>query len=707
MNPPVSIALQSVTNHSSDDLSSVHQTPTMSRALNLALYTSSSSVPELPFEVSPDESCAWVTDFMSADVVFAMAQDLKEARENYPQSMLVCLRLEPHEPWPMDADEVITRGADYITRQDLWRRARHWRVRARLTHQLTASEQRVEALEVAGRALSELHDESDIFSRLVEVVAEQLRSDRVSILRVFAERGELQMIAARGIPPEVVARARPKIGEGIAGRCAEQAKPIFVSNHQRYRDQSGGQVSDQDALCGEGEQPMSLTVPILVKGEVVGVVNVTGRVNDLPYSVAEIAFLSALMSHAGYLMESARLIDRLQVLKAFSEKVINTLVDPLAVVDREGYLLKVNPQFTQVFGGHHHAHATLRDTIKDALSQDLDHELHTHLSRGEPLSFPNLRYGAYTFDGHLIPFDGDDLRMLIILHDVTERQTMGKQLLSAEKMASLGILAAGVAHEINNPLGFVKTNTKEAGRYFDDLFEIIDAWEAYRDQHNLGDQLSPLRVAREVGLEEVREDVPNLVRESLEGLERIQKITASLKSFAHPDTENTRQAQLSILVDNAMVITQSKWRHTLKIHHELPQHGPMSCIPSQLEQVFMNLIVNAAQAAKSQSTTSSMEISLEHIPSDDPRQVVIHFADQCGGIPEEVVERIFDPFFTTKDIGEGTGLGLHIAHNIIEGHGGRIKVISQPPVGTTFSITLPLGVKRGPLVIKQLSRFKA
>ena len=678
------------------------------RALSLGVYPPSGERSAgLPFELTHDEGCVWLSADLAPDVLFAEPQDLEAARQRYPQSMLVCVRDGSSEPWPTLADEVINRGADHVTRRALWRRVDRWRSEARLRHQLTASEQRVEALEVAGRALSELHDESEIFARLVEVVAEQLCSDRVSILRVFAERGELQMIAARGIPPEVVAQARPQIGEGIAGRCAELAQPIFVSNHQRYRDQSGGQVSDRDALCGEGEQPMSLTVPILVKGEVVGVVNVTGRVNDLPYSVAEIAFLSALMSHAGYLMESARLIDRLQVLQAFSEKVINTLADPLAVVDREGLLLKVNPRFSQVFNAPMHGAATLRDCVQGAFSEELDHELHAHLAQGEPLSLPNLSYGTYTFDGHLIPFDGDDLRMLIILHDVTERQTMGKQLLSAEKMASLGILAAGVAHEINNPLGFVKTNAKEAGRYFEDLFEVIDAWEQYRGQQQLGDQLTPLRIAQEIGLEEVREDVPNLIRESLEGIARIQKITASLKSFAHPDTENTRQAQLAILVENAMVITQSKWRHTLNIEHDLPQHGPLSCIPSQLEQVFMNLIVNAAQAARGLKKAATMTISLEELPSEQPRWVVIHFADQCGGIPEEVVERIFDPFFTTKDIGEGTGLGLHIAHNIIEGHGGKIQVVSAPPEGTTFSITLPLGVKHGPLVIKQLSRFKA
>ena len=151
------------------------------------------------------------------------------------------------------------------------------------------------------------------------------------------------------------------------------------------------------------------------------------------------------------------------------------------------------------------------------------------------------------------------------------------------------------------------------------------------------------------------------------------------------------------------MITQGKWRHHLTISKELPEHPPLSCIPNQLEQVFMNLVVNAAQATQDKGKSATMHISLRE-PS--PGWVELTFEDSCGGIPPGIVERIFDPFFTTKDIGEGTGLGLHIAHNIIEGHGGEIRVESEPPKGTRFVISLPLGKASGPLVIKQLSRFK-
>ena len=160
------------------------------------------------------------------------------------------------------------------------------------------------------------------------------------------------------------------------------------------------------------------------------------------------------------------------------------------------------------------------------------------------------------------------------------------------------------------------------------------------------------------------------------------------------------------------MITQGQWKHHLVIEKDCTPHPSLSAIPNQLEQVFMNLIVNAAHAARDlgekQGHRKRAQMKI-HSQVLDSHWVQICFEDRCGGIPAEVVERIFDPFFTTKDIGEGTGLGLHIAHNIIEGHGGEIKVESHPPTGTCFRITLPLdqgASQKGPLVIKQLSRFK-
>jgi len=661
-----------------------------------------------------------------ADAVVCAPARVSAARAAAPRALVVALQPSDAAPGALAdwgeaggaaADEVAWAAPAARERDALLRRLR---ARRELQARREEAERKSFALELASECLSKVHDENEIFQRLVDIVAEQLSSERVSLLRVDHARGELRMRAAYGIPAEVVAQARPRIGEGIAGRCAALGRPIFISDHERFRAQGA------DERPGGHPRPMSMTVPILMRGEVVGVVNVTGRAQATPYSQHDIAFLSALMSHAGYLMESATLVANQQALKAFSDRVLNTLQDPLVVLDERGALLKRNERFSRIYSplGDEVLHTPPPGVILgQSSSGEGDGKLLRWLERLNPQVAAGLagalragaawrhngwRLGEEVFDLRLIPFAesseaGEERRALLFFQDVTLRQQMQKQLVGAEKMASLGILSAGVAHEINNPLGFVKTNTKEAGRYISDLLAVVDAWGAFAEAQGLPASIPPRRVEEGVELDEVRRDAPALVRESLDGLDRMQKIIASLKSFAHPDTESTHEAQLSTLVEHALVITQGKWRHHLAVTKDLPAHPPLSCIPNQLEQVFMNLVVNAAQAAQGHGVTAALHISLSR-PSEELLELC--FADTCGGIPLKIVERIFDPFFTTKDIGEGTGLGLHIAHNIIEGHGGRIRVESDPPRGTTFVLTLPLGRQGGPIVVEQLSRFK-
>lgn len=672
---------------------------------------------------------------IEAEAIVCLPQEVGRVRQVNSALMLIALQ--------DDAEELGHWGEGAIADEIMWihptdRELKNGLLRVKRQalkykyHQLT--ERKIVALELASQSLSSAHDEETIYQTLVDIVADQLMSERVSLLSVEREHDCLKMRAAHGISSHIVAQARPKIGEGIAGLCAQRGEPIFISDHHRFK--SGDEGED------EGEPlPMSLTVPILTRGEVVGVVNVTGRAEETPYTHHDIAFLSALMSHAGYLMESATLVSGLKGLQAFSDKVLNTLNDPLVVLDQKGRLLKENQCFINLYKNHIEDEEIVQILEREGGSAlgslefiptpmsvfeadlspllrwvcDNDLELRESLSRAliqrTSIQHNGWRKGDEVFDLRLIPFeepqDEEEFtqspRAILYFQNVTQRQQMQRQLVSAEKMASLGILSAGVAHEINNPLGFVKTNTKEAGRYLDDLLEIIDAWHQFAQEKGFGEDVAPYRVERDIELDELRSDAPNLVRESLDGLDRMQKIIASLKSFAHPDTESTREVQLSTLVEHALVITQGKWRHHLTISKDLPQHPALSCIPNQLEQVFMNLVVNAAQATQDKGKSATMHISLSE-PAEG--WIELRFADTCGGIPLDLVERIFDPFFTTKDIGEGTGLGLHIAHNIIEGHGGEIRVESNPPQGTTFVLTLPLGKSSGPLVIKQLSRFK-
>ncbi len=556
------------------------------------------------------------------------------------------------------------------------------------------AEKRQAALSVASHLLATLHDEDETFQRLVEIVGRELNSQRVSLMRLDREAGVLQMRAAVGIPEVVVKAARTRVGEGIAGTCAQLGKPLFVDDHARARGSSDLEefVSDGESF---GNLPMSLTVPILVKGEVVGVVNVTDRADNRPYSKQDIAFISSLMGHAGYLLENAALMVHLRSLRAFSERVVNTIADPLVVVDADLTLVSWNQRFEHEFGGAKGEPiplpadrvAALRAAINDPPSAALE----------------GWQLGERVFDVKLTPFHGGGSeRYLLFLHDVTDRRQMERRLVSAEKMASLGVLAAGVAHEINNPIAFVKANARHTRSYFDDLLELLELWRQGAEETGRPEAFSAARdEEKALDLPQFITDIEEMVTQTVEGVERVERIVSGLKSFAHPDTQKTRESKLADLLDNAALLTQGEWRTRLRVEKDYQPTDPISCIPSQLEQVFMNLLVNAAQAA---SGGQLRTLRIRTRPTE--RGAAIDFIDDCGGIPQAIVDRIFEPFFTTKDIGEGTGLGLAISYNIVEGHGGTLRVVTETGRGTTFTVELPRGAAGTPLVVKQASRYR-
>ena len=564
---------------------------------------------------------------------------------------------------------------------------------------------RLMVLAYAARLLTTMQDEDEILRRLIEVVARELDSRRVSLMSVDRERQTLHMRCAIGIADHIVRDVSQRIGEGIAGTCAASGEPVYVANHQALRRNAHDLGEFLAAGTEYANLPMSLTVPLKVKGEVVGVVNVTGRRADEPYSRADIAFISALMGQAGSLLENAALVSHLNEVRAFNERVLDTISDPLVVVDLEGRAVSCNRQYTKVFGPPRvdpDGGGDVRDSLglDDSARTTLNAAL-TGTAKGETHRLETWLLGDRRFDAKLTPFfDGEHRRALLFLHDVTARLQMERRLAGAEKMASLGVLAAGVAHEINNPLGFIKSNTRNAREYFEDILDLLSAYE--RAAVRVTDPSifdSVRKQAAQIDLDGIRDDFANLLRENVEGIERCERIVLSLKGFAHPDTEKPHRRDMRQLVENSITLTRGKWRYNLELVREFDEVSPIWCLPNQLEQVFMNLIVNAAQAA---GEWGRLVISVRAAGAG----ISVEFKDSGAGIPAELRERIFEPFFTTKEIGEGTGLGLAIAYNIIENHGGRITLDSEIGIGTHFRIWLPEGGDEKPMVVAQGSRFR-
>jgi signal transduction histidine kinase len=261
-----------------------------------------------------------------------------------------------------------------------------------------------------------------------------------------------------------------------------------------------------------------------------------------------------------------------------------------------------------------------------------------------------------------------------------------EQLVQAEKLASIGQLAAGVAHEINNPIGFVHSNIGVLEGYLGNLFAMLEAYEAAEPAIADAPAALRLKAMREnIDLPFLREDIPQLMVESKEGISRVKKIVQDLKDFSRVDSSQEWQfANLHQGIDSTVNIVANEIRYKADV---IKEYGPLpeiECLPSQLNQVFMNLLVNAAQSMGEARGAITIRSG---VAAD---QVWLEFADTGSGIPEAIRQKIFDPFFTTKPVGKGTGLGLSMAYGIIQKHNGQIEVRSDVGQGTTFRITLPI-----------------
>jgi len=269
-----------------------------------------------------------------------------------------------------------------------------------------------------------------------------------------------------------------------------------------------------------------------------------------------------------------------------------------------------------------------------------------------------------------------------------ELKSAQSQMLQREKMASIGQLAAGVAHEINNPVGFIKSNLNTLKRYLDRIGQFIGVQDEVLSGGGDPSRLAEIR--RQLKVDHCLADAVDLLDESQEGVERVQGIVRNLKSFSRVDDQELAPADLNECLENTINIVWNELKYKAKLTRDYGELPSLRCYPQQLNQVFMNLLVNAAHAIREQG---EIEVSTRNELS----RLKVSIRDTGSGIAPEVLPRIFEPFFTTKPVGKGTGLGLSIAYDIVKKHGGELNVETVPGQGTTFSIHLPLpGVELAP-----------
>lgn len=268
---------------------------------------------------------------------------------------------------------------------------------------------------------------------------------------------------------------------------------------------------------------------------------------------------------------------------------------------------------------------------------------------------------------------------------LTDLKSAQSKLVDSEKMASLGQLTAGVAHEINNPITFVIGNVKPLKRDLNDIMEILQAYADTVEKLGLQKQFAEVNeIKQDIEFDYVVQEISDLLTGIEEGANRTSSIVKGLRNFSRLDEDELKEADVNTGIESTLLILRSQFKGRIQIIKEYGDLPSITCYPGKLNQVYMNILSNAIQAIEGEGTIK-IETYL-----NNPEEVVVIFTDSGKGMPESVKRRIFEPFFTTKAVGEGTGLGLSITFGIIQDHKGKINVESEPGKGTTFILTLPV-----------------
>jgi PAS domain S-box-containing protein len=295
----------------------------------------------------------------------------------------------------------------------------------------------------------------------------------------------------------------------------------------------------------------------------------------------------------------------------------------------------------------------------------------------------------------LLNVDDDVVGMIGIFQDISSRKLLEAQLAQAQKLESIGQLAAGIAHEINTPMQCVGGNVEFLKSCYERLFQVVDTYRALLVGPQIGwaqRQAEMDRLVVECRYDHLRTQAPAAIEEAADAVQRVIEIVRAMKAMSHPGTTAKVSTNINQLIQNAAAISKNRWKYSASVEFHLSEPLPdVKALPAELSQVFLNLIVNASDAIVEKNGENSPTLGRITISSRaDCDGVQIDVTDDGNGIPAAVRQRIFDPFFTTKDVGKGTGQGLAITYDVIANkHGGVIDVDSKVGEGTTFSIWLP------------------
>ncbi|QDV35204.1 Sporulation kinase E [Tautonia plasticadhaerens] len=475
---------------------------------------------------------------------------------------------------------------------------------------------------------------------------------------------------------------------GFRGRLERQLRDGHLSFEGRHRAKDGRVI------------PVEVNTSTIELGEQIAVLAVIRDVTER-HALEETRrrFAEAQSANAEVLAEKNRM---LRESEARYRKLTEATLDGVVVADADGRITLFNPAAERVFG--YDAMEVLGRPLSlilldaDGFRGGADCDSCLDCARpASRLVGRTVELRGRRKDGHEFPLelslnaliDGDDVQYVGSIRDLTERQRMRDMLIQSEKLASIGLLSAGVAHEINNPLAYVANNLAVLERDLRGIFELIDAYECARPAMAPEAAEAVGRVEADLDWAYVRGNTGRLLTRTREGVQRVASIVSTLRSMARTAPPDKERVPMAELVASALEMAQGQLRKSrIEVEVDAPADlVPVPCVANQITQVVLNLLINASQAIDELDRPEGGRIRIR-IRDEADAQVVEVCDDGCGIDPDHL-PRLYDPFFTTKPVGEGTGLGLAISHSIVTGHGGSIAVDSGPGRGTTFRLRLP------------------
>jgi len=406
--------------------------------------------------------------------------------------------------------------------------------------------------------------------------------------------------------------------------------------------------------------------------------------------------------------ELEQLTDALREQSHRTQAILDAAAEGIITIDQQGIVESFNPAAERIFG---YASAevvgqNIRMLMPSPHSERHDAYLASYLTTGnsQVLGIEREIQGLRK-DGTTFPIEvsiselviGDRRIFTGIVRDVTRRKQLETQLAHAQKMESVGQLAAGIAHEINTPIQYVGDNTRFLHDAFGDLSQLLSLYEQLEQACEQGDPPEPLlRSIRETleanDLTFVREEIPKALGQTLEGSERVARIVRAMREFSHPGSEEKQEVDLNRAIESTAIVTRSEWKYVADLVTDFdPDLPPVPCLIDEFNQAILNLMVNAAHAITETIRASGEKGTITITTRAQSDWAEICITDTGSGIPEKYRSRIFDPFFTTKPVGKGTGQGLAIVYSVVvEKHGGTIDCVTGEDRGTTFIVRLPL-----------------